>query len=211
MRRGVVAAASAAVVLSGAIAWSASQPVTSEKLTVDAPQVCSRTADGDADLDEALPALNNGSATTLAVRSQLLANRRSLVRFDLSPCAIPASATVVDAALELHLGSAPGATRTYTVHRVTAAWVEGTVTWGNQPSVAALATSSTATGTTAGVTLAWDVQADVAALVDGSATNHGWRVGDLLESDALGVAGSFSSRDHATAAQRPVLAVTWRP
>ena len=61
-------------------------------------------------------------------------NRRSFVEFDVS--SIPASSTVSSATLTLCATAVPGVTRTYDVHAVSADWVETTITWTNQPSVA---------------------------------------------------------------------------
>lgn len=203
-------AATLGAVLAVSVAWAASTPVTSQKLTVDAPKVCSVGAAADAFVDEAASSTNNGTGTTLAVKSLLLGNRRTLVRFDLTSCSIPGTATVVSAALKLYLSSAPTLSRTHEVYRVTSAWTETGVTWASQPSTALAATSTASTGTTSGTVIEWDVKADVAAFVSGAATNQGWLVKDLLEGDALGAEAVFSSREHATAGQRPVLVVTYR-
>ncbi|MBI2168263.1 MAG: DNRLRE domain-containing protein [Actinobacteria bacterium] len=208
-RRGVVAGLVAGL-LAGSAAWAAGLTLTAEKLTVDSPDVCSRNPDADAYVDQVLSTTNFGTGTSVDVRSLLLGNRRTHVHFDLSPCSIPASATVVSAYVKLYLSTAPSSSRTYDAYRITGSWTETGVTWGNQPSVAALASASASTGTTSGVTLEWNVTSDVAAFVAGSATNYGWRVGDLLESNALAITGTFSAREHATSGQRPILLVTYR-
>lgn len=210
MRRRAVQALFFVSVLAGSVAWAASAPVTSQKLTVDAPKVCSRNAVADSYVDELSSVSNFGTGTSLAVKSLLLGNRRALVRFDLSPCSILSGATVVSAYLKLYLSGAPSLSRTYEAYRITAGWTETGVTWAGQPSLAAVATATALTGTTNGATVEWDVKSDVTAFVAGTATDNGWLVKDLLEGDALGVEGTFSAREHATGGQRPMLVVTYR-
>lgn len=197
-------------VLAGSVAWAAGTSVTSQKLTVDAPTVCSLEPDADTYVDQALSASNFGTASSFSVKSLLGGNHRALVHFDLSTCSIPSGATVLGAELKLYLSSAPALDRSHAAHRVTAAWAETSVTWDDQPSFAATATASTLTGLGDGVTLSWDVTTDVDAFVAGTSTNHGWLVKDTLEDDAVGMTGTYSSREHTTAGERPVLAVTYR-
>lgn len=138
-------------------------------------------------------------------------NARTLARFDLTPCAIPASAAVRSARLRLRLDQAPGESRTYAVKRVTGAWSESAVTWDTAPGVESLATDDTATGTTSGATLEWDVTADAKGFVSGALANHGWRIEDLLEDSATEQEARFASRENATVAHRPELVVTYWP
>lgn len=154
---------------------------------------------------------NFGSSTDLSVRSSLLGNRRTFVRFDLSGCAIPSSSRVTGATFNLFLSQAPASSRTYEARRVTAAWVESTVTWANQPGVAGAATATTVTGTTSGVTLSWTVTSDVQAFVAGSTTNHGWRVADGTEGAVAAVTSILRSREGGTPSERPTLVVTYYP
>jgi hypothetical protein len=153
---------------------------------------------------------NFGGSPDLWVRSSALGDRRSFVRFDLSGCGIPASARVTGATFSLFMSQAPSSSRSYEARRVSAAWVESTVTWSNQPAVAGAATATT-TGTTAGVTLSWPVTSDVQSFVAGSATNNGWRVADSSEGALSAVSSVFGSRERATAGERPTLVVTYYP
>lgn len=209
-KRRVAIAAIVGVVLAASAAWSATTPVTSQHLTVDAPDVCTLHPDADTYLDETSASSNFGTATDLSVRSLLTANHRTLVRFDLTACSIPSDATIESAELTLHLTDAPTLSRTHDAHRVTDTWAETSVTWTNQPTRATTATASVLTGTTDGVTLEWDVTGDVADFVAGNTTNHGWLVKDTLEGDATGMTATYSAREHTTSEQRPALAVTSR-
>jgi len=216
VRRAAPAALALALALNG-MALAASFTVSSERLTAITvaggvpAQTCTLTAAAaDTYADESSPDDASGSATTLEVRSGP-ADRRTFARFDLAGCSIPQGAWVSSAALKLHLSTAPTASRSYEAHRITASWDEATTTWNNQAPVAAVATSSATTGTTPGTTIEWPVTADVKSFLDGTASNHGWRIRDADETDPAGVGAAFSSREHATASQRPVLTIAYYP
>lgn len=192
------------------VAFAAGAPVTSQRLTVDAPDICTLQPSGDASVDQSAPDTNDGTGDSLPVTSLLGGNRRALVHFDLSACGLPASPQILSAELTVHLSAAPMLSRTHDAHRVTGAWTETGVTWNTQPGFASLASASVLTGSTAGATLVFDVTADVSGFVSGASANHGWLVKDTLEGDLAGATGTYSSREHATVAQRPVLAVMYR-
>lgn len=199
------------------VGHAATLPVASERLTTHtaAAQVATTTCTVAMAADSYVSKLNNagnfGTSDVLAVKSDTTSTdpRRSLVRADLSSCAIPSNAAVHSAQLALTVTTAPTVTRTLDVHRATSAWTENGVTWDTRPAIAA-ATSSTTTGTTAGVAISWDVEADVAAFVAGTSPNEGWVVKDRNESDVdTGV--QFASREHASASARPSLVITYYP
>lgn len=176
------------------------------------------TAVRDTWIDEVRLDQNKGADTALRVRppGDGLA-RRALVAFDLG--AIPAGACVRSAQLRLRLTSVSSPSRVLGVHRLSHAWVEGNgkarsgatwrtadgqTAWPSAGGAFAAAASATAeTGTVSGATLAWDVTADVAAFVAGSAANHGW----LIQDTAATTGGDFrfASRQHGTSAARPRL------
>jgi hypothetical protein len=79
-------------------------------------------------IDQNLPTTNHGSETTFRVRSNNNAERRGLVRFDLS--GIPANATVTSAKLYLYETRQISGQTTY-LYRVTHTWSEGLVTWNS--------------------------------------------------------------------------------
>ena len=134
-------------------------------------------------------------------------NRRSFVKFDVS--SIPAGSTVGSATLTLCATAVPGSTRTYEVHAVSADWVETTITWTNQPSVAASATDTATTPASVGC-MTWDVADDVQAWVDGT-SNYGWRVVDDSESAPQDYLSQFRTRENSVVAERPTLDVTYSP
>jgi hypothetical protein len=216
VRDAAPAALALALGLSG-MALAASFPVASGSLTaITVPggvpaQTCTLTAAAaDAYADESTPDGTSGPATMLEVRSGP-SDRRTFVRFDLAGCSIPQGAWVSSATLKLHLSSAPSESRSYDAHRITTAWDEAAITWNNQAAVAASATSSASTGTTTGTNVDWPVTADIRSFLDGTTTNHGWRIRDADEMAPVSVGSAFSSREHATAGQRPVLTIAYHP
>lgn len=170
---------------------------------------CTLTAVADAYVDGDLLAAgsNFGTAAILSVRSSVLGNRRSFVRFDLTACPDFANARVTSATMYLFATTA-AAGRTYDVHRATASWSETVVTWNDQPAVAGAATASTAT---AAGELSWPVAADVDSFVAGSATNFGWRIVDRTEGAALAETSTFASREDGTPSRRPRLEIDYYP
>ena len=212
-----IGAAVCAIVLATGVALAATLGVSSTRLTTStgaasiAATTCTLSAaDRDSFVNEASAGTNSGTATTLDVRSSSAGDRRTFVSFSLASCSIPANSLITVASLKLFMNAAPTATRAYEAHRVSASWTETGITWTNQPAVAASATSSVATGTTSNVTLTWAVTGDVQAYVDGTA-NNGWRIKDLTENSATARTGQFRSAEFGTAAQRPILAVTYYP
>jgi hypothetical protein len=218
----LIALLPACLLVGGAIGFAASLALTPNALAVftSASSVpistCTLTPAADTYAEQGSSGSNFGTATTLHVRSAvtlilLQDNKRSFARFDLSSCSIPTSARVLTARMRLFLSTAPSASRTYQVHRVTQAWGETTLDWGNQPTTAGTATASTTTGTTNNVTLEWNVLADVTGFVAGTTTNQGWRVADSAEGSGTAREGRFNAREHATVSQRPSLAITYYP
>jgi hypothetical protein len=221
MRRRARALLSGSVIVAAltvtSVAIAAALGVTSSALVARTyassitPTTCTlNAAPADSYVNQASPGANTGTATTLDVRSGSAGNRRTLVRFDLAPCGIPAGALVTTSSLQLFMYTAPTLSRTYNAHRVTGAWTETGVTWTNQPAVAASATAGVVTGTTSNVTLSWAVTADVQAYLGGT-SNLGWRIADSVESAATARLGRFRSAEYGTVAQRPVLQVTYYP
>jgi len=177
------------------------------------PTTVTLTATADSYVDQNNASDNNGSDDSIRVRSTTSGNPdtnyRTFLQFNLA--SIPSGATIQSASLRLYLYDAPGASRTYEAHRVTASWAESTITWSNQPGAATSATATTSTGTSDNVTLAWSVAADVQVFVSGSQTNNGWRIKDETESGSSDREGRFRSKEYGTASQRPQLVVTYAP
>ncbi len=162
----------------------------------------------DAYAHEQKPDENHGTDTVMIVRSwQSGKNQRSFVEFDVS--SIPSGSTVNTATLTLCATKVPSSARTIDLHRITASWVETTLTWNNQPSVAGSVTDSATTpGSPACMT--WDVAADVQLWIDGTA-NEGWRAKDAVEGQGTKYITEFATRENGTPAHRPILDVNYTP
>ncbi len=146
---------------------------------------------------------NFGTNADMHVKADLGKVKRSLVAFDVS--SIPAGANVDSATLTLCLTKVT-AGRVLEVRQVTQPWVETTVTWNTQPTTAASTTDAITMPAVIGC-VNWTVTSDVQAWVDGAA-NNGWRIGDQAEGAASGDT-KFGTRENATAALRPLLAVEY--
>jgi hypothetical protein len=139
----------------------------------------------------------NGTQIVLTANSRNNQNARVYLRFDLTKCTptIPSTATVNSAVLRMVPQVLASACRTYDIFKVTASWVETTLTWNNQPfgttvnnPVQSARTSSSDVGplgcansTLNAYTTGWNVTTDVAAFVAGTSTNNGWMIRDDVE------------------------------
>lgn len=202
------------MVASASIAFAATLSVTSSRLTTYSTSVsiaettCTLTASADAALARDTQTTNYGGFNAMSVRNQSGNNqRRSILRFDIGTCNIPASALVRSANLTLTRTSGPGATRNYAIHRVTDPWGENTVTFQNQPAFNPTATSTVATGA-APASLSWSVLTDVSAFVTGTA-NNGWLIKDTAETTNPARETIFNTRE--AAANRPTLVIGYYP
>jgi len=182
----------------------------------------------DSYVDENAPTTTNGSAATMNSQSRNNRNRRSYVSFDLTTCApsLPSSAIVTGATLRLWVTAIPAGTcRTEDVFAVASAWTQSAITWNNQPFGTAInspasgaRTDSITIGSGAGCTIGsaaqyvpWNVTANVANFVSGSATNFGWMIRDDAEgANGLGFTVTFSTSDAASVPQAPQLVVTYK-
>jgi len=168
----------------------------------------------DTHLRAGVPDTADGAAANLYVSDDGATVDRALLRFDVS--AIPPTATVTSATLALELlsvGSSDPAT--VTVHRATRAWNESQATWNEAQAGVAWtaaggdydpvpAASASVLGSAPGPR-SFDVAALVQQWADATSPNRGVV---LAASPGLNKA-SFASSDHATAAFRPRLTVSW--
>jgi hypothetical protein len=221
-RRWLLAIVAVSLLAGSGVGVAASLGVTSSNLTTETIvaavpiSTCTLTSSADSYVDQGTlqQGSNFGGVTLLQVESsQTLAlvntNKRSFVKFDLSSCSIPAAAAVQTATLSVFLSTAPSASRTWNINRVTAAWTENAITWSNQP--ASTSSTSVVTGTTSNVTLQATVTSDVQSFVSGGLTNNGWRFSDSVENSSTTRNGQFPSREFGTPAQRPSLVVNYYP
>ena len=228
----VLAAATMAVAALVGTADAATAPLASRALTTS--RTCTLTGVSSANtvaveaaIDQTSPGSNYGNNATMFVQSATNANRRTYVRFDLTKCvpAIPAPATITEAVLRLFMTTVPSACRTQDVFRVTASWVETTITWNNQPfgtsinnppSIQRTASMNVgaapcANSTNNAYVTGWNVTTDVAAFVAGTATNSGWMIRDDVEGSATSRNARYVSSEANQPPQGPQLIVTYDP
>lgn len=192
-----------------ATALAATLLLTPKKLTIYS-QCILRSATLDSYVAQDNSNASYGTSADLYVRSRTGSeNRRTLVQFGLTSCAIPTTATITSAKLSLYLSVAPSSSRTYEIRRVTGSWAQNTVTWANQPGAAA-ATSTQTTGTSSDVRREWEVGSDIQLYATGT-TNYGWLLEDEAENSFSTREGKFASSEHATSSWRPKLTISYYP
>ena len=147
---------------------------------------------------------NYGSYAYLTVNWSPAQEGRGLVQFE-GLSAIPAGSTITSAILELY-SYANNPNDNYTINRITATWVEMTVTWDNQP---AHDPTPAATVLVAGAgTYSWTITALVQAWVTGTYQNYGFKL--IRPSGAMTSQPYFCSSDNTTYA-KPKLTVIYTP
>ena len=176
--------------------WTGAQTLTKSTCTV--------TGGIDTYVDENKTGQNNGSGTTLSVQPDTSKRRYTLISFDLSSCAIPATGGADSATLKLVLTAAPNASRTLSVTPITSSWTAAT-TWSSAPTYSGTSTTTFATGTTNNATLSIPVTVDVDDYIKG-ATNYGWRIADL-GTPAAGDTATFASSN--ASSNKPQLVINY--
>lgn len=161
----------------------------------------------DSYVQENHPDQQKGSKSTMMVQSDSNKDRRSFVTFDLS--SIPSGSTILSATLSLHMKDAPQQSRTLEAQRVNASWSQSTITWNNQPGVSG-ASSTTATGTTDGTWVTWDVTTDVQDIIQyQTAANYGWRIKDSSEDSSHNYVMKFDTREANSSDRHPRLIISY--
>jgi hypothetical protein len=176
------------------------------------------SASADSYIQQNLATTNYGSATDMYTYpwTGVPANRRSMVRFDLS--AIPNGSTITSATLKLTETGTQGSARTLAVHRLTKNWTNAGVTWNKYDGVtdwtaaggdyAAATATNAITWTASYKTDTWDVTTDVDNFVNNATANYGWLVKDNSEDDSQQF-WMYGTVDNVTSANRPVLTVVY--
>lgn len=161
--------------------------------------------------------------------------RRALLAFNLLP-SLPSDALITNVTLRLEMSKTISGALDVALHRATTAWGEGTSDASGDEGACAAATAGDADWTEAIVgTSGWiatggdfdasataltsvdgngsytwsgkGLIADVQAFVDGTFANEGWFL--IGDETVPGTAKRFDSRTHPTAANRPVLSVSF--
>ncbi len=220
-------------VISISAVFAATVTVTSQKLTevgttglsFSNPPVstCTISPSESTRVEQTNPNTNYGDNYGLEIQSKNADNNRAFIKFTTQSCnetgvSLPTASSIVSATLNLYMYNAPGTSRTHSMFRVTGTdWVETTLTWNNQPTVAASATSSVTTGTTANVWKGWDITADVRSIRDGG-VNRGWMLRDASENSGTLDSGWFCSARNGSFGNctdgtndDPYLTITYQP
>ncbi len=160
------------------------------------------TSTRDATVNQAVPATNNGAATTVSTHTAQNANQRSMVRFDLSTTGLNSNTALKTSTLNLVPTTPLFTSRGQEVHRITGAtdWTEAGVTWNTRNGALAwampggdfdaTATDMQPSGTTAGTAIAFNVLSDSTSAnipqgwINGTIPNYGLLVKDQLEDGA---------------------------
>jgi hypothetical protein len=137
---------------------------------------------------------------------------RSMIQFDMT--SIPTSAIVNSAELSLYYNPTSssngqaGTNESY-LQRITAPWVESTVTWNNQPTTDTVNQVTLARSTSANQDYPnIDVSASTQLMVSNPALNFGWMI-KLINESAQFSSMKFSSSDQATQSFHPKLRVCY--
>ena len=173
-------------------------PVEGSVTAVDEGEEASEDTDADSLVYEGNPSANNGSHSYLNIGndSGSITRWRSYIKFPFTSLANPAQSAKLRIYHNQIGGSGYPNPTLVTVHRVTASWTEGAITWSNRPSYDAVPAGSI-TITTEG----WyeiDITALYNAWRDGTFSNYGVVLihGDEAQSGNL---RQFSSKEGANA------------
>lgn len=151
-------------------------------------------------------ATNNSAATTLNIDINPSV-RRAYLKFDIAALNIPYNAVVTAAQIRLRVNAESGVSSTsFVVQRATSAWSESTVTFASQPTVET--TDQTNSSSVASSYRSFSVLPQVQKMILNPASDLGFCIRWAVESSATS-ACSYMSKNHGTAAYRPVLQITY--
>lgn len=183
--------------------WAGSQTLTKGPCTVTGAANIVDTY-----VRENFPNSSFGGGATATVRADAGLRDWMFVRFNLSSCALPATAGADSATMKLVVKTIAIGGRTLTVTPVLSTW-SGTLTWTQAQALSyGSATTTFPTGTTNGATLSVPVTVDVDALIKNSSANYGWRISDT---GSTGTANTtiFNSVEATLASLRPQLVINY--
>jgi hypothetical protein len=171
--------------------WTVLPPQTCEDASGSAP------VEADSWFEEKDQIKSNGEDSTLKLMSKAPSeNSRVAVRFTLPQA--PAGCVVKSATLKLYSDSAPTVPGKLQALRLTSAWGENNITWGNQPGTAGPA----AEAPSAMGYVQWDVSAQVQA-----GAPHGFLIRHAIENDPAGAEEGFFSKEKLE--NPPLLEITY--
>lgn len=161
---------------------------------------------------------NYGNSTEMrggrgSVLSGSSAHRSPWVRFDISSCSIPPTATITSAALRLHESTSlyNSGARNFRADRANATWDESTITHSNMPATCGCGPSISVSNSPGAPTWrVWSVTSDVQGVVDGTYGDYGWRIFDTGSAPASGSNhGIFDPKE--LGSNPAELVITWDP
>jgi len=179
-------------------------------LPVWATDMTLQPASQDAFISSGTPGTNYGSNVALWAGSGTGGGggeKRSLLKFDVA--SIPSNAVVTAATLQLYVTSGLSNPVTVSTYKITASWLEGTVTWNNQPAAESTPQSSTPVSSAhVNTWKSWDLKALVQGWVEGSVSNDGVLLKQSGGSPPNNV--SFHSSNYSgDTTKRPKLVITY--
>jgi len=158
-------------------------------------------ADRDSFIKEDKPNEINDTQADVEVKSGAGNTNRHWSLFGFTMPAIPANEYVTSAQLQLFVSRNDNVPVEF--HRVTAAWTESTVTWGNFAGAYDATILATLTPSTNNVTVSVDITSTVEGWRAGTYANNGVIVTTNQQTDV-----KFKSHDDGTASRRPQLVIT---
>ena len=232
LNRRHLALAVAGLMAAPVIGRAAALAVTSPHLTTVATcaLIASPSSSGvdiDTYADQNAPTATNGTKNTLNVQSNASKTQRAYIRFDLTKCIFaPASTVIVRGAwLELFMNHLAPTCRTQDVFAVASTWSDTTLTWNNQPNPpgttlnnpasgqrtasAVVGNVSTCANHTNNSYVSWDLTADVAKYIAGTATNDGWMIRDDVEGSSTTQQTTYASIDANSNVNAPQLMISY--
>jgi PQQ-like domain len=210
--RPVAALAATLLLLAGVCPLGAREQVVIQKGTSGNTQL--RAADSWIDGTAGNQGTNHGASATLQVQSRTNQAQRTVVLFDLS---IVPNAGIKTATLTLNMVSAPSNARTYSANLVTSFWNEPDVTWLNRVATTPWGAAGgdfdntvtvNAAIPTAVAPVSWNVTTMLQTWYNGT-PNYGFLIKDNTEGGGTTRTTQFSSKEDATAANRPKLTLTF--
>jgi len=138
-------------------------------------------------INQNVPDGNMGNVAWLRVRGYSGWAIYTLIKFDVS--SIPSGSIINSATLNLKYRTEPGegnpVGHTLETHKILNNWNEETVTWNTQPTHEQTATSSAIVPATSNTWMTWNVINDVQSFVNGTKTNYGWKIIDIVDSQDI--------------------------
>ena len=170
------------------------------------PSACNVFVDQDAYLKASSPGENHGTDVELSLQTDSGGNDlRPVYRYDLS--GIPVGSAVVSARAWYFVTSEDSNGGVADIHRITDAWTEGGVNWGNTATDFDPTVEGSFTPSVSSVWASADLTPLVQSWVNGTVSNDG----AMLIVNQTDTESKYTSREWGTASERPCMEVVWSP